>query len=118
MTVIAEEECALSWGTLLFRGHICVFDGVNNVTGGSACSVRNLYFLIFHISQTNAISTHCSMSYRGTSFETRKTQTKMIFFCEVFCKDIFIRCVLPDEANITHSFSFRSRVYRQLMYRV
>jgi len=45
MTVISQDECKQEWemtdtDTYLFDGHICVFDGADNTTGGSACSVR------------------------------------------------------------------------------
>ncbi|WAR03597.1 KLK8-like protein [Mya arenaria] len=38
MTVLAEFVCTLYWGSSVFAGHICVYDGSNSTTGGSACN--------------------------------------------------------------------------------
>ncbi|XP_052799398.1 chymotrypsin-1-like [Mya arenaria] len=41
MKVISEKECEELWDvedSFIFKGHVCVFDGPNNTTGGAACS--------------------------------------------------------------------------------
>ncbi|XP_052263428.1 chymotrypsinogen A-like isoform X2 [Dreissena polymorpha] len=40
MTVLSQTECEQYWGEggYIFRGHICVFDGPDGTTGGSACN--------------------------------------------------------------------------------